>query len=264
MTSAHAQFQSAFAAALHAGDGIADPAVQALVAQPAFAVYRNTVMKGCVDALEANFPAVARLVGSEWFHSAAALHVADQPPSDARLVNYGGAFPGFLATFEPAADLTYLAGVARLDAMWSEAHVAADAAPLDAAWLARHEPDTLARLVLTPHPAARWAWFHDQPVFTIWHRNRTDGDAAEMRELIWRGEGALITRPLDAIQSCVIGEAACAFLDACAAGASLADAAERALDADPEADLAALLEGLLRAGAFTRPPIHSAMEERTP
>ncbi|MBB3176204.1 DNA-binding domain-containing protein [Variovorax sp. Sphag1AA] len=264
MTSAHTQFQSAFATALYAGGGIADPAVQALVAQPAFAVYRNTVMKGCVDSLEANFPAVAQLVGSDWFRAAAALHVAEGPPRDGRLVNYGSAFPGFLASFEPASDLPYLAGVARLDAMWSEAHVAADAAPLDAAWFARHEPDALARLVLTPHPAARWAWFHDQPVFTIWQRNRTDGNAADMTELIWRGEGALITRPLDAIQSCAISKAACAFLDACATGLPLADAAERALDVDPEADLAALLEGLLRAGAFARPPIHSAMEERTP
>ena len=54
-----AQFQDAFTAALAAGDGAeaqaagADLRVAQLVAQPAFAVYRNTVMKGCVDALQA-------------------------------------------------------------------------------------------------------------------------------------------------------------------------------------------------------------------
>src|SRR5262249_2247099 len=150
--------------------------------------------------------------------------------------NYGGAFPDFLARFEPACELTYLADVARLDAMWSEAHVAADADLIDAAWLAHQEAEALARLVLPPHPAARWAWFHDQPIFSIWQRNRVDdadGDAADMAELIWCSEGALITRPRDAVQSCAIGEADCAFLDACAAGLPLADAAERALEANP-------------------------------
>ena len=29
----------------------------------AFAVYRNTVLKGCIDALQANYPTVGQLVG---------------------------------------------------------------------------------------------------------------------------------------------------------------------------------------------------------
>ena len=263
MTTRLGQFQSAFAAALCSADEVADPVVRALMTQPAFAVYRNTVMKGCIDALEANFPAVERLVGSEWFRAAAALHVADHPPRDGGLIHYGSAFPGFLARFGPASELTYLADVALLDAMWSEAHVAADGALVDAAWLAGQEQDALARLVLAPHPAARWRWFRDQPIFTIWRCNRADGDATDMANLIWRGEGALITRPRDAVQSCGIGEADCAFLDACAAGLPLADAAERAMHANPRTNLAALLGGLLRAGAFARPSLHPPMEEST-
>ena len=39
------------------------PDVAALARQPAFAVYRNTVVRGLVDAIVANHPAVARLVG---------------------------------------------------------------------------------------------------------------------------------------------------------------------------------------------------------
>jgi hypothetical protein len=31
--------------------------------QPGFAVYRNTVLKGCIDALQANYPTVHALVG---------------------------------------------------------------------------------------------------------------------------------------------------------------------------------------------------------
>ena len=51
------------------------------------------------------------------------------------------------------------AGIAaRLDRLWTEAHAAADADALDPAVLALHTPEELARLVLTPHPATRWAW----------------------------------------------------------------------------------------------------------
>ncbi|RST56639.1 DNA-binding domain-containing protein [Variovorax sp. MHTC-1] len=253
MSTPLAQFQDAFAKALFAPQDIADPVLRQLAAQPAFAVYRNTVMKGCVDALEANFPVVARLVGSEWFRAAAALHVAAAPPHDGRLMNYGSGFAEFLHNFEPAAELPYLPGVARLDALWCEAHAAEDAPVLDAAWLARCVPELLATLVLELHPAARWAWFDQQPVYSIWARNRAPGDDEE--ELVWQGEGALLTRPADTVVWRAITRAGCAFLDACAAGLPLAEAAERALAVDADADLAALLESLLRAGAFT---------ERTP
>src|SRR5687768_322289 len=115
MSTPLAQFQDAFAKALFTPQDITDPVVRQFAAQPAFAVYRNTVMKGCIDALEANFPVVARLVGSEWFRAAAALHVAVESPHDGRLMNYGRGFSEFLHNFEPAAELPYLPGVARLD-----------------------------------------------------------------------------------------------------------------------------------------------------
>ena len=253
MSTPLAQFQDAFAEALFTPQDITDPVVRLLAAQPAFAVYRNTVMKGCIDALEANFPVVARLVGSEWFRAAAALHVAVEPPHDGRLLNYGSGFAEFLQGFEPAAELPYLPGVARLDALWCEAHAAEDAPVLDAAWLARCAPEQLAALVLEPHPAARWAWFDEQPVYSIWARNRAPDDDEE--ELVWQGEGALLTRPVDAVVWRAITRAGCAFLDGCAAGLPLAEAAERALAVDADADLAALLASLLRAGTLT---------ERTP
>jgi hypothetical protein len=245
MNTTHGAFQQAFAQALFAAPGAVDPEMQALVAQPAFAVYRNTVMKGCIDALQANFPAVARLVGEEWFRAAAAIHAAAEAPQNGRLLHYGQGFADFLRGFGPAAELGYLPGVAQLDAFWREAHAATDAPVADAGWVADRD---LATLVLEPHPAARWAWFPDQPIFSIWDRNRRP-DAAD-EELDWQGEGALLTRPHDAVQWQEIPHAGCVFLDACAEGAKLADAAEEALLADPGADLAATFGVLLRAGAF--------------
>jgi hypothetical protein len=242
-----ADFQSGFAAALF------DPGIATgLASQPAFAVYRNTVMKGCIDALEANYPSVARLVGSDWFRAAAAVHVAERPPRDGRMLNYGTDFTHFLAGFEPARELPYLPGVARLDHCWTQAHAAADADAIDGAWLAALSPEALGSVCVAPHPAARWQWFPDAAIYTIWQRNRSASDSTD--EIEWHGEGALLTRPRDAVTWREATLADCAFLDACAEGKPLGDAAVAALAAQPDADLADLLAGLLRAGALADSP----------
>ena len=246
-------FQDRFAHALLTVDPSRDcaPELAYLVAQPGFAVYRNTVMKGCIDALQANHPAVARLVGEEWFRAAAAIYARANPPSHPMLADYGAGFAGFLAGFAPAAELPYLAGVARLDRFWSEAHIAPDAEPLEAGALARLGPEQLARTVLSPHPSARWAWFASQPITTIWRRNRDAHCAEEACDIEWRGEGVLVVRPREAVRNVDLDAAGCALLDACAAGRTLADAALAALEVNPETDLARLMTRLLAAGTFT-------------
>lgn len=241
-----ATFQSALADALFAPAG-SDGPIAALTAQPAFAVYRNTVMKACIDALEANFPTVARLVGSEWFRAAAAIHAAARPPDDARMLRYGAGFANFLQDFGPAADLPYLADVARLDRCWTEVHAAPDA-PAGAALVPPPSPALLGQTRVTAHPAARWRWFPNLPIYTIWSRNR--GDSSDAGEIVWRGEGALLTRPQGAVVWREASEAECAFLDACRCGGPLLDAAAAALQVSPEEDLGELLAGLVRARAI--------------
>jgi hypothetical protein len=245
-----ARFQDAFARALLSPAAPAPAEIAALLAQPAFAVYRNTVMKGCVDALQANYPAVTRLVGEEWLRAAAAIYVREALPVEPTLLRYGADFADFLARFAPAAELPYLPAVARLDRLWTEAHAAADADLLDPDVIARLAPETLARMVLQPHPAARWMWFADAPIYTIWSRNRSAGTPEGDIDIEWRPEGALLTRPRDGVEWQALDAAGCAFLDACAAQSTLAAAAQAALAAQPDTDLAQLMAGLLEAGAF--------------
>jgi hypothetical protein len=247
-------FQKAFARALLAAELRPDdhpPAIARLARQPTFAVYRNTVMKGCIDALQANYPSVARLVGDEWFRAAAAIFVRSSLPRLPTLAVYGESFADFLASFEPAAELPYLRGVARVDRFWTEAHTAADEAPVDAAAVAGLGPVALARTVLRPHASARWAWFEAQPIVTIWRRNRYPAED-DHTEIDWHGEGVLVVRPVGAVENVDLDTAGCAFLDACAVGGTLADAAGAALAMDAQVDLARLMARLLEAGAFGR------------
>jgi hypothetical protein len=223
-----------------------------LTSQPGFSIYRNTVIKGCIDALQANYPTVTRLVGQEWFRAAAAIHVRAEPPADSRLVLYGAGFPDFLAQFPPAAELIYLADVARIDRSWTEAHCAADAQPLAPEFVAGLGQAAMAAALLQPHPAARWHWFQDRPIYTLWRANREGVDLPE--DLPWVGEGVLVTRPRDAVEWTPLSVGGYAFLQSCAASLPLAQAANAALEAQADIDFSSLMASLLRAGAFCAEP----------
>lgn len=260
MSSALSSFQDSFALALFAevADETGQPAfadahpeLAALAKQPGFSIYRNTALKGCIDALQANYPAVLRLVGEQWFRAAAALYVRAQPPDDSRMLMFGQSFEAFIDAFPHAAELPYLPGVAHIDRFWTESHCAADAPVLEPVWISTRSPETLADAVLQPHPAARWCWFSDQPIYSIWHANRQA--AAPQDELVWKGEGVLITRPQGTVIWTGLQAGGCAFLDACAAGQGLEVASAAAARAEPDIDFAQLVATLLQAGALTHP-----------
>ncbi len=240
-------FQRDFAAALFAD--AAAPVATPLARQPGFAVYRNTVRLACVDALAANYPTVVQLVGEAWFRDAAASFAVAHPPRDGALAGYGEGFAGFIAAFEPARELVYLPGVARLDRCWTEAHLAADASVLAASQLAALAATELAEARFVPHPAARWASFATIPAFTIWRRHREA--LALDDDLPWIGESALIVRPADAVEWHALDAAGLAFLVASAEGASFAAALDVAVAADRSAEVGAWLPALVGAGAFT-------------
>jgi hypothetical protein len=255
-----AAFQDRFAGALTNEARGLDARIAWLAAQPGFAVYRNTVRKACIDALEANFPAVARLVGDEWFRAAAAVYVQRELPAHPTLLDYGAGFPAFIAGFAPARELPYLAEVAQLDRWWSESHVAADDQRLKPAALAALDPEALATVSLRPHAAARWGWFPSQPIATIWWRNRFALNEIES-DLDWRGEGAILTRPGEDVRFTPGQRADIVFLDACARGGSMALAAEATLAIDSRFDFARATEIWLAAGVFAEVRAAAPQEE---
>ncbi|MFP1682356.1 putative DNA-binding domain-containing protein [Alloalcanivorax sp. C16-1] len=216
---------------------------------PGWRVYRNTVLKGCVDALQAGYPAVTRLVGETWLRAAATVYAREHPPGDPRLFLYGADFPVFLTHFKPAEALPYLPAVARLDRLWQESHVAADAPVTAAQAIAGLAPEPLSRLVLAPHPAARWAWFEGVPAYTLWRANREH--RTPPAALNWDGEGALLTRPEASVRWQPLSAAGVALLNACALGRPVMEAAAEALALHPGTDLSLLIAALLKAGAFT-------------
>ncbi|HEY1396042.1 DNA-binding domain-containing protein [Roseateles sp.] len=218
-------------------------------AQPGFAVYRNTVLKGCADALLSLYPSVHRLTGDAWMQAVALDAVCADPPSGGDLQHYGERFPAFLDSALAGSELPWLAEVARLDRFWSESHVAADAPVLDVVTIARLDPERLAASCLVPHPATRWRWSADWPAFSLWDAARSR--AVDPNPPHWHGQGSLLTRPSDAVLALEIAASECALLDACANGASLGEALDSVQARFPDFDPGAALGRLLNQGAFS-------------
>ena len=97
--------------------------------------------------------------------------------------------------------------------------------------------------------APGWSRRSAQPIATIWRRNRYP-EGADDGELEWCGEGVLIVRPRAAVEHIELDAAGCTFLDACADGRPLGEAASAALAVRANADLSALMKRLLDAEAF--------------
>ena len=238
-----AGFQDGFVQAMRGEDG----PLRAIAEQPGFAVYRNTWMKACIDAIEANFPAVACLVGHEWMRSAAAAFALNHMPMDGRLTDYGEAFPEFLAMSITTGDLAYLGEVARLDWLFLECGNAADASTLHACQLAAFSTCGLADAHLRPHPTARW---HASPLpaRTIWEASRSG--RAVTGDMAWICEATLMLRIDGQVRIHAIGEHSCALLDACHAGHSLGAALGLAMSAGDATRMDADLLHLVAIGAF--------------
>ncbi len=214
-----------------------------------FAVYRNNVIVALIEAVEAGYPAVRRIVGEEFFREASRCYATSDPPRSPVLLEYGGGFPEFLQSFEPAAGLPYLPDVARIEHAWLEAYHAPDVPSLDPAALARLGPTEAGAIRFTLHPSLRIVR-SCYPALTIWRMNVADGIPGPI-DLLAGGEDALAIRPEAEVEVRSLPAGGADFLDALGRGEPLAAAARLVLRAGSDDDLASHLHSLLACGAFT-------------
>ncbi|PZP19840.1 MAG: DUF2063 domain-containing protein [Sphingomonas hengshuiensis] len=240
-----ATFQRDFAAAIYgAGDGC--PAARL----PGFAVYRNTSLKGAVDALCANYAVVARLLGAESFSAIAAEYVRAHPPAAPMLALFGDGFAAFIAASPLHDALPYLADVARVERWWTESLFAADAEPVEAAAIAAQGEAAIMTMPLALHPAVRFAWL-ETPAAAIWVAHQ--GDEVDDLEIDWAPQGLLISRIDGMVTLDIIEQPGFALVEAIAGGVPLGEAAVQVLSAHPGADIAAIFAQLLARGALVHP-----------
>ena len=212
-----------------------------------FAVYRNNVVIGLTETLKDAFPAVHRIVGTEFFQAMARAYVVLEPPRSPILLDYGAGFPDFIGEFEPAAGLPYLADVAHIERAWTESYHAPEAAPIDPAALATVPPEQLPQIHLHLHPSTRLVR-SQFPALTIWQMNVGDGVPAPV-DLAAGGEDALVIRPQADVEVRLISRGSFNFIQALAGGASVLVATRVSLAADYRFELTANLTDLMQVGA---------------
>lgn len=213
-----------------------------------FNVYRNNVAVSLVDALAATFPATQRIVGEKFFRAMALMHVRSTPPTSPLLFEYGRDFPAFIDNFEHTGSMPWLGDVARIERAWLDAYHAADAAPMAADALARIAPGALGAVRFRPHPATRVVR-SPHPAVTIFSANR-DGEP-EGKITAQGAEDALITRPALSVFVRWLPPGGALFITRLLEGRTLGDAVTAATQDCGDFDLAANIEGMIAAGAFS-------------
>lgn len=219
--------------------------VRGLVDPARFNIYRNNVFVGLTNALAARFPVVRRLVGEEFFAGMARIYAGEKKPASPLMFRYGDGFPDFIADFGPAAGLSYLPDVARIEAAWTKAYHAMDVAPLDVTSLSAFVGDT-GRRRLVPHASATLV-SSPYPAGSIWeaHQSVCIGAVAA------RPETVLVVRPAGQVSVHVLPEDDASFAQSVFDGATLAMSAERAMALNATFDFGRALVGLTSLGAFT-------------
>jgi Putative DNA-binding domain len=215
-----------------------------------YAVYRNNVAVGLVRALEANFPAVRKLVGESFFAGLAIEFARAHPPRSPLMFGYGESFADFLQQQEDLSKYPYLPDVARLEQLWRTSYHAADTRVLSPGDLAGLDENALSELRLATHPSFNLL-SSDYAVFSIFQSSRGGSSVAPLDPAT--PEAMLLTRPQLDVQTRLVSAATSAFLQSLAQGEALADAAEHGFASSDSFDLAAAIALMLDAGAFQPP-----------
>jgi hypothetical protein len=200
-----------------------------------------------VEALAANYPIVAAILGHGPFADLAAEFVAEMPPEGPNLAAYGGRFPEWVVGRKIGRVLPYLSSVAAIDRL----HLAAARAPADtpvaAAVIAGMSAAEWSASRVRLHAATRFGWYA-VPAPSIWLGHFAPGRADEVTE--WKAEGLLITRPADHVQARRIGPAAHRILSGLRIGETIGAASAAAHALYPDADITGAVHALLDSGAI--------------
>lgn len=204
-------------------------------------IYRNNTLTGLSKALTAAYPVIERLVGPDFFRHMTYEYIRQHPSDSSDLADYGMAFPAFLADFEPCRKLVYLPDVARLEQAFNYAYRAAGHSPLATGELAQVAPEHYGSLHFYLHPSARL--LHSAyPIAQIWELNQADCIDEQQIDINGGGCQLLVYRPQLAVKIVPLEAGAYALLSALATGSDFGDACEQALNAQEDANVAAIFQ----------------------
>lgn len=246
-----AQLQKAFAEALEGGDAPLEvfKTPQGMPLHLRFDVYRNNVFGAVSRSMEGLYPVFHKLVGPDFFTQCVRAYFESHPAQAGDLLNYGYEFGAFLQEYPPCADHLYLSDVAKVEAAWQQAYMAAEAQALDGQKLSEVPGEEMAELRFKLHPSCRFL-ITTTPASHIWEaasQDKTD----QMIDPTSGGEHLLIMRPGHEVEVRRLDAASYVFLNSLHNGESLGIAYAAAIAQNPEFDLQNTLVAHLEGRSFT-------------
>lgn len=202
-------------------------------------IYRNNIVNSMTDALADKLPLCENLVEREFLEGLCRSFALENPPQGGCLNSYGAGLPDFIAGFEPAKSLPYLADMAALELAMNAAYYAPDDTPLTAKQLQAIAPDALGDIRLKPR-ANIIIMRSRYPLLAIKEFCENDGEGdVDMSAQI--EANIMVSRPLFEIQLMPLAPDETAMLEALKANQSLGDAAQAVLNDYPDFDFGAFL-----------------------
>jgi len=223
-----------------------------LAPQQRLSIYRHNLFDSLGAALAAVYPTVAQLVGEDFFRFAAHAYIRAHPSRSGNLHDFGAQLPAFLAQFEPARGLVYLADSARLDWAWHQVfHTTALPAADAAGVLGRIAalPDDLRLCLRLGWQPAALLLASPYPVLRIWQANQPGAEDQEV-DLDVGGDCVLVAARRGEVVLERLGPAEHALLQALAGSAWLGDAVAAALALEAGFDVAGAIAHHLTAGTL--------------
>ncbi|MGQ0581713.1 MAG: HvfC/BufC family peptide modification chaperone [Reyranella sp.] len=243
--------QAAFADHIIGGDRadlVAEVVGDSMSPEARLRIHRHHVADSLGSALAATFATVHALVGEAFFRSMAQRFIGQMLPVQPVLAEYGAGFPAFVAGYESARSLPYLADVARLDGALNVAFHGPAGRRLAAADLAGIAAERLPSLSLALPEGATLIGSR-YPLDRIWRVSQPGAST----DPVGLGDGRadlLVLRRSDDAAFIVLSVGEAAFVAALIDGKPLKGAAEQASRADPSFDLSTGFARLLGLEAF--------------
>lgn len=204
-------------------------------------IYRNNLFISLTDALQAIYPSTQRLVGEGFFKYLANNYIRAHPSQSGNLHDFGQVLAPFIARFESAAAVPYLADVARLEWAQHEVFHAAEHPLLDLQRLSAVPDELQTELGFRFHPASKLISSR-YPVLKIWQACRDEHETSDTISANDEGEQVLIVRQQERIELHRLEDAEYTFLKALEDGYRLGTAYERGAEVDKRFDLATSLQ----------------------
>ncbi|MEP4891370.1 MAG: DNA-binding domain-containing protein [Aliiglaciecola sp.] len=196
------------------------------------AVYRNTFISSCIDALLRKYPSGEKLLGEDFFKTLSRQFCLSHPPITPVLAEYGENFPeyvrGFMLDNHP--ELGYLWDICKLDRAWYHAYFADEKPSLSQDQIESLIEDIESKS-LSLHPCVQLIQ-NDWTVLSLWAQLRV-GELSEQVAIEHNHENILLWRDNGRILHRQISEPESLFISSIYAGQTLGDAAQVAMQNGP-------------------------------